>query len=82
MDDIRIVEGAVTLELHGYLTLLKINLPEAEDIEAGDYDLGKTLFESGIHVAAVEKAIVNGSLDNMRHKIAPGDHIIVFPLDI
>ncbi|MGI5873462.1 MAG: hypothetical protein ACOX8R_02230 [Bacillota bacterium] len=82
MDDIRIVEGAVTLELHGYLTSLKINLPEEEDIEGGDYDLAKTLFEAGIHTAAVEKAIVNGSLVHMRHKIKPGDYIIVFPMDI
>ena len=82
MDDIRIVEGAVTLELHGILAALKIHLPEAEDIESGEYDLGKTLFEAGIHTAAVEKAIVNGSLVQMRRKIKPGDHIVVFPLDI
>ena len=34
MDEVRIVEGAVTLELHGYLTSLKVNLPEKEDIIA------------------------------------------------
>lgn len=82
MDETRIIEGAVTLELHGILAALRINLPEVEDIEAGEYDLGKTLFESGIHVAAVEKAIVNGSLVSMRHKIKPGDYITVFPMDI
>lgn len=82
MDDVRIVEGAVTLELHGYLTSLKVNLPEVEDIEGGEYDIGKTLFEAGIHNAAVEKAIVNGSLVSMRHKIQPGDYIVVYPMDI
>lgn len=82
MDDVRIIEGAVTLELHGFLTSLKINLPEAEDIEGGEYDLGKTLFEAGIHNAAVEKSIVNGSLVSMRHKIKPGDYIVLFPMDI
>jgi molybdopterin converting factor small subunit len=82
MDEVRIVEGAVTLELHGYLTSLKVNLPEKEDIVAGDYDLGKTLFEAGIHTAAVEKAVVNQSLVTMRHKISPGDYIIIFPLEI
>lgn len=82
MDEVRIVEGAVTLELHGYLTSLKINLPEKEDIVAGEYDLGKTLFEAGIHTAAVEKAIVNQSLVTMRHKISPGDYIVIYPLEI
>lgn len=82
MDEVRIVEGAVTLELHGYLTSLKVNLPEKEDIEAGEYDLGKTLFEAGIHTAAVEKAIVNQSLVTMRHKISPGDYIVIYPLGI
>ena len=33
----RIVEGSITLELHGYLAGLKVYLPEAEDLEAGDY---------------------------------------------
>lgn len=82
MDEVRIVEGAVTLELHGYLTSLKVNLPEKEDILAGEYDLGKTLFEAGIHTAAVEKAVVNKSLVTMRHKISPGDYIIIYPLEI
>lgn len=82
MDEVRIVEGAVTLELHGYLTSLKVNLPEKEDILAGEYDLGKTLFEAGIHTAAVEKAVVNKSFVTMRHKISPGDYIIIYPLEI
>ncbi len=82
MDEVRIVEGAVTLELHGYLTSLKVNLPEKEDIIAGEYDLGKTLFEAGIHTAAVEKAVVNQSLVTMRHKISPGDYIVIFPLKV
>lgn len=82
MDDVRIIEGAVTLELHGYLTSLKINLPEDVDIECGDYTLAKTLFEAGIHTAAVETAVVNGSLVNMHHKITPGDYIVIYPLDI
>lgn len=80
MDEVRIVEGAVTLELHGYLTTLKVNLPEKEDIEGGDYDLGKTLFEAGIHTAAVGNAIVNESLVTMHHKISPGDYIVIYPL--
>lgn len=82
MDSIRIVEGSVTLELHGYLTSLKINLPEEEDIESGDYTLGKALFEAGIPNAAVEKSFVNGSIVNMMHKIKPGDYIIIYPMDI
>lgn len=82
MDEVRIVEGAVTLELHGYLAALKVNLPEKEDIIAGDYDLGKTLFEAGIHTAAVEKAVVNQSLVTMRYKISPGDYIVLFPLKV
>ena len=82
MDDVRIIEGDVTLELHGYLTSLKINLPEKEDIEAGEYTLGKTLFEAGIHTAAVGRAIVNQSLVTMAHKITPGDYIVIYPLEI
>lgn len=82
MDNVRIIEGAVTLELHGYLTVLKINLPEEEDIDAGEYTLGKTLFEAGIHTAAIETSIVNGSLVNMHHKVKPGDYIVLYPMDI
>lgn len=82
MDNVRIIEGAVTLELHGYLTSLKINLPEDVDIEGGEYTLAKTLFEAGIHTAAVETAVVNGSLVHMSHKVTPGDYIVIYPMDI
>ena len=82
MEEVRIIEGAVTLELHGYLKTLKINLPEKEDIEGGEYDLAKTLFEAGIHTAAVGKAVVNESLVTMRHKVTPGDYIVLYPLTI
>ena len=43
-EEVKIYEGSVTLELHGYLADLKVNLPAEEDIEGGDYDLGKTPF--------------------------------------
>ena len=38
-EEVKIYEGSVTLELHGYLADLKVNLPAEEDIEGGDYDL-------------------------------------------
>lgn len=81
-EEVKIYEGSVTLELHGYLADLKVNLPAEEDIEGGDYDLGKTLFEAGIHTAGVGKAIVNESLVTMRHQIKPGDKIVLFPIEI
>lgn len=81
-EDIRIIEGSITLELHGYLTGLKVNLPQAEDMEAGDYSLGKAMLESGIPGSAVEKAIVNESLVSMAHKIEVGDKVILYPYTV
>ncbi len=78
----RIVEGSITLELHGYLAGLKVNLPEAEDLEAGDYTLGKAMLESGIPGSAVEKAIVNDSLVSMAHKIKAGDRVVLYPYTV
>ncbi|MDO4541902.1 MAG: hypothetical protein Q4C00_03600 [Bacillota bacterium] len=80
--DTRIIEGSITLELHGYLAGLKINLPEAEDIETGDYSLGKAMLEAGIPGSAVDKAIVNESLVSMAHKIKVGDKVVLFPYTV
>ena len=81
-NDVRIINGGVTLELHGYLTALKINIPEPEDIEGGEYTLAKTLFESGIHTAAIEKAIINESMVSMAYMVKSGDYIILYPKNI
>ncbi|MEG0875167.1 MAG: hypothetical protein RSB05_06160 [Clostridiales bacterium] len=80
--DCTIIEGAITLELHGYLTTLKVNLPQAEDIVGGDYTLGKAILEGGIPATAVEKAIVNQSLVSMAHKINVGDYVVLYPLSV
>ncbi len=78
----RIVTGSITLELHGYLASLKVNLPEAEDIETGEYSLGKAMLEAGIPGSAVAKAIVNESLVSMAHKIKVGDKIVLYPFTV
>lgn len=81
-DQVKIVEGAVTLELHGYLTRCKVNLPQKEDIEGGSYTLGKTLLEAGISASAVEKAIVNESWVTMAYGVQLGDYIVLYPLSV
>lgn len=81
-DQVKIVEGAVVMELHGYLTRCKVYLPQKEDIEGGDYTLGKTLLESGISASAVEKAIVNESWVSMAYHVNIGDYIVLYPLSV
>ena len=81
-DQVKVIEGSVTLELHGYLTRCKVNIPAPEDIEGGDYTLGKTLLEAGITASAVEKAIVNDSWVSMAYEVQVGDYIALYPLSV
>lgn len=78
----KILEGAITMELHGFLSKMRATLPLAEDLENDEFTLGRVLLEMGIPSVAVERAIVNESLVSMNHKLQVGDKVVLFPLSI
>ncbi len=78
----KVLEGAITMELHGFLSKMRAALPLAEDLENEEFTLGRVLLEMGIPSVAVERAFVNDSLVNMTHRLQVGDKVILFPLTI
>ncbi len=78
----RILEGAITMEMHGFLSRMRAALPLAEDLENEEFTLGRVLLEMGIPSVAVERAFVNDSLVHMGYKLQVGDRVVLFPLTI
>ena len=80
--DIRTIESAVTVELHGYLAGLKLRPLTEADLPAQGLPVERLIFEMGIPVAAVERVVVGESLVSKKYPVKAGDKVTLFPLEL